>query len=128
MALAYLVGSEGHYGQNRLSPSASTVYASPDDSVLVLSEKDLHLLIELLADTMHDRGRDGAGGYSAATFSVKHVLFALRCLLTHNLNQVLAAERAGLQLNLLLMKALAQYTIERVNTMENLEERSVCRP
>jgi hypothetical protein len=115
MALSYLVGSEGHFGQAKISSSASTVCANPKDSVLVVTKTEIELLVELLANTMHHRGKEGPGGYSAATFSVKYVLFAVRCLLAHTLNQAQIAEVAGPKLNTLLMKALAQHSIERTN-------------
>jgi hypothetical protein len=118
MALAFLVGAEGHFGQTKPSSSASTIYANPDDSVLLLSDIEINLLLELLANTMHNRGKDGVGGYSAATFSVKYVLLAWRCLLTHRLNQIHVAAIAGVKLNCLLTKAIAQHAIDRVGTLD----------
>lgn len=118
MALAFLVGSEGHFGQTKPRSSASTTNSNPDDSVLLLSDMEIHLLLELLANTMHNRGKDGVGGYSAATFSVKYVLFAWRFLLTHRLNQIHVATIAGVKLNCLLTKAIAQHAIDRVSALD----------
>ena len=118
MGLAFLVGSEGHFGQPKLSSTASKLYSNPDDSVLLLSEGEIRGLVELLANTMHDRSKDGAGGYSAATFGVKYVLFAWRCLLTHPSNQIRVAKVAGVHLNSLLLKALARHAISRSNSMD----------
>lgn len=126
MALAYLVGSEGHYGQAKITSSASTVYASPPDSVLVMTETEIHLFVELLANTMQQRGKDGSGGYSAATFCVKYVLFALRCLLTHSLNQTHMADVAGSKLNTLLMKVLAQHSIQRSSALDAESAEHAC--
>ena len=118
MGLSFLVGSEGHFGQPKLTPSASKQYSSPDDSVLSLSEGEIRGLVELLANTMHDRSKDGAGGYSAATFEVKYVLFAWRCLLSHPLNQTRVAKVAGVHLNSLLLKALARHAISRSTSVD----------
>ena len=118
MGLGFLVGSEGHYGQTKLTSKASTMYSNFDDSGLLLSETEIHGLVELLANTMHDRSKDGAGGYSAATFSVKYALFAWRCLLTHAVNQTRVAMVAGVQLNALLLKALARHAISRSTSVD----------
>jgi hypothetical protein len=118
MALAYLVGSKGHFGQANRKDVASNVYWNPDESVLLLSNMEINLLVELLANTMHKRAKDGPGGYSAATFSLKYVLFAIRCLLTHTSNQVQMANVAGVRLNSLLIKALAHHSILKTNTMD----------
>ena len=126
MALGCLVGSEGHFGQAKLSSSASTIYANPDDSVLILHDKDVDLLVELLANTLHNRGKDGPGGYSAATFSVKYVLFAIRCLLTHTNNQARFSNHANLELNCLLVKALAHHAIQKSLTMDTEAAEFAC--
>jgi hypothetical protein len=118
MALAYLLGSEGHFGQTKLSSSAATVDVNSAESVLILPEAEVHLFVELLSNTMHGRGKDGPGGYSAATFSVKYVLFAIRYLLTHDANQILVSQQAGFKLNSLLMKLLAQHSIQRLPSMD----------
>ena len=118
MALAYLLGSQGHFGQAKLSPSAATIDANSADSVLILPDAEVHLLVELLSNTMHGRGKDGPGLYSAAAFSVKYVVFAIRCLLTHEANQILVSQQVGVKLNSLLMKLLAQHSIQRVPSMD----------
>jgi hypothetical protein len=46
-------------------------------------------LIELLADVLHRRSKDGH--YSEVSFGLKPVLLAIRCLLTHRENQMLFA-------------------------------------
>eukprot|EP00980_Cylindrotheca_fusiformis_P010331 scaffold2299_cov131-Cylindrotheca_fusiformis.AAC.18 len=110
MAVSYLLGSQGHFGQAKMKTISSTVHANPSDSVLVLVKSEAELLVELLADTLHNRGKEGAGGYSATTMSAKSVLFALRCLLVHTMNQDLLAKVAGRILNSLLIKALAHHS------------------
>jgi hypothetical protein len=113
MALAYLLGAEGHFGQPR-ARSPPSLYLSPNDSLLVLSEREATHFVKVLADTLHHRPRDGPGGYSAATFSLNYFLLAIRCLLTSEWNQILFANVSGPKLNALLMKVLAQHAIEKV--------------
>ena len=84
-----------------------------NDSVLLLSEDEAILLLELLADTLHNRGKDGPGGYSAATFNVKWVVFAIRCLLTHSTNQARLIHSTGIRLHALLMKVLAEHSVKQ---------------
>lgn len=115
MALAYLIGSEGHFGQPRIRGCATShVFANKDDSALIVTEPEVTRLVELLATTLHRRAKEGAGGYSAATFSVKYVLFALRGLLTQYENQVKFSNAQGTQLNTLLLKALAMHSLGNV--------------
>jgi hypothetical protein len=110
MALAYLVGSEGHFGQAIIKSSSSTLHGNPREVVLVMTESEVETLIELLANSLHERGKDGPGGYSEASSNVKYVLFALRCLLVHTLNQSLMVMVAGRILNSLLVKVLALHS------------------
>jgi hypothetical protein len=115
MALSYLLGSQGHFGQAKLRSTASTVNADRDDSALIMSPSDIVLLLELLNNTIQSRGKYGLGGYSSSTFNVKYVILALRCLLTHSRNQEQVAGKVGMELNCLLMKVLGQYTLDRGN-------------
>uniref|UniRef100_A0A7S4QZ69 Ataxin-10 domain-containing protein n=2 Tax=Ditylum brightwellii TaxID=49249 RepID=A0A7S4QZ69_9STRA len=118
MALAYLVGSEGHYGQPCVHSSSSARDGNIDESVLLIMKSEAELLVEMLANSLHQRTKSGSGGYSAATFSIKGLLFAIRCLLTNNLNQNTLANSIGEQLNCLLFKALAQHSIQKVLTID----------
>lgn len=124
MALAYLVGSEGHFGQRRAKKSHNnnnnnnSTDGSTDNSLLLLSETEALLLVELLADTLHNRAKEGPGGYSAATFSVKWVLYAIRCLLTQTMNQIRMVNCAGVRLHALLLKILAQHAVDQNPTVD----------
>jgi len=120
MALSYLIGSEGHYGQSRARKgfAAASAFVDQDESCLIVTDGEVTRLVELLATALHHRAKDGAGGYSAATFSVKYVLFSLRCLLTHYENQVKFAQAQGAQVNALLMKVLAQYSLQHVDYID----------
>jgi len=117
MALAYLVGSEGHFGQPR-TKIGSTAFPSPIDSVIILSENEIFLMLELLSNTLSQRAKEGPGGYSAATFNVKWVLFAIRCLLTHTLNQMKFINAGGARLNALLLKALALHSLKNSSSID----------
>lgn len=120
MALSYLIGSEGHYGQGRARKGlvAASAFVDQDESCLIVTDGEVTRLVELLATALHHRAKDGAGGYSAATFSVKYVLLSLRCLLTHYENQVKFAQAQGAQVNALLMKVLAHYSLQRVDYID----------
>ena len=114
MALSYLIGSQGHFGQAKLRSSASTVQANRIDSSLVMSDSNVELLVELLANTMNHRGKEGNGGgnYLSGTFDLKCVILSLRCLLTHTSNQEKVARLLGSKLNTVLINALARYALE----------------
>lgn len=112
MTLAYLVGSEGHFGQPRRRALSSGYNDNFDDSAIIVTETEVSALLELLADSLQQRSKAGAGGYSAATFNVKWVLYAIRCLCTHTLNQIQFVNVAGVRLNVLLMKVLALHALK----------------
>ena len=114
MALSYLVCSQGHFGQTKLRSSASTVQANSAESSLIMSRSEVALFVELLANTMKHRGKDGLGGnrHLLGTFGLKWVICSLRCFLTHTSNQERIAKLVGVDLNSLLINALAQYALE----------------
>lgn len=126
MTLAYLRGSQGHYGQAKIKSSASTVFADQSNSDLVMTEGEIVLFVELLANTMQQRGKEGPGGYSAATFSLKYMIFALRCLLTHSSNQKRMADVAGRKLNSLLVKILAQHSMQLSSSLDEESAEHAC--
>jgi len=113
MALSHLIGSQGHYGQPKLRSIASTVQANQLDSSLVLTETEIYLLLKLLVNTLYHRGGgsddEDDGVYLVGTFSLRCVLFSLRCLLTHTTNQEMIATFIGLDLNAILINILARY-------------------
>jgi hypothetical protein len=117
MALSYLVGSTGHFGQERGTNKTAT-YSNQKDSVILLTEIEAILMVELMANTFANRAKEGPGGYSAATFHVKWVLYSIRCLLTHTGNQALFASTMGPRLNALLMKALSEYSVKNNSTVD----------
>ena len=71
----------------------------------LITDREAGALVGLLSDTLAGRARDGPGGYSAATFGAKGVLYAVRCLLTEPRNRALFASSAhGMKLNALLVR------------------------
>jgi hypothetical protein len=113
MALSYLIGSQGHFGQSKLRSAASTVNSNAADSDLVMTASNIEGLLELLTNSLHLRRKEGPGGYYSVSFSLKHVLFALRCLLTHTSNQKAVAKLVGREVNILLMKVLTRHTMDQ---------------
>lgn len=118
MALSYLIGSEGHYGQPRSLGSAPPSPTQPEDLLLQITLPEAHDLVALLANTLHQRAKEGPGGYSAATFTVKGILSAIRYLLTLDKNQKTFATASAAKLNALLLKALAQHAVQRALTID----------
>lgn len=121
MALSYLLGSEGHYGQPRVTGAFSSSSDNSNSntenqpskyhSATLLADYEAHSIIELLAHCIHNRAKEGPGGYSAATFTVKGVLHSIRCLMTNPKNRIVFASIDGARLNTLLLKALARYSL-----------------
>jgi hypothetical protein len=103
IALSYLV------------PSPGTVANDETGSATVLAVHETHGLVELLSNCLQGRGKDGAGGYSAATFTLKGVLFGMRCILSERTNRDAFVKSGGgdnaRRLNSLLLKALARYAL-----------------
>jgi len=119
MAVAFLLASEGHFGQSRATSETTAYYARTERSAMLTNKSEAILIVELLANVLHQRAKDGAGGYSAATFSIKVVLCAIRCLLTSAENQATLATHVGVQLNALLLIALAQHAIRRAPAIDS---------
>ena len=118
MALSYIVGSEGHFGQphNHLW---SCVANADRDQILVVLGSEAPMLLELLTNSFHNRGKKGPGGYSAATFHLKQVLLALRCLLTNAVNVKTFYAVCGTKLNALLLKVIAHFTFKESNAIDS---------
>lgn len=80
-------------------------------SYTLLAEHEAHSMIELLSHCLEIRSKEGPGGYSGATFSLKGVLHSIRCLLTEPGNRSKFASINGARLNALLLKVVAQYAL-----------------
>ncbi|KAL9180826.1 hypothetical protein ACHAXT_011279 [Thalassiosira profunda] len=79
----------------------------------ILDEREVPALLELLSNCLHGRAKEGKGGYSAASFSLKGVLRVLRCLVSLPENGTVLAStvNGGAGLNALLLKGLARYAL-----------------
>ena len=109
MALSYLIASDyKHFGQVRCR---APLIIKDQSSLLHVAHEEVQLFLELLANVLHQRSKEGIGGYSAATFTIKGVIHAIRCLLTNFNNQCMFASS---RLNMLLFKALAMFVIQRI--------------
>ena len=81
-------------------------------SYLLLAEHEAHSFVELLSHCLENRSKEGPGGYSAATFTLKGVLHSIRCLLAVEPgNRAKFASINGARLNSLLLKVVARYSI-----------------
>jgi hypothetical protein len=118
MALSYLIGSEGHFGQPN-SHLWSCVANVDRDRILVVLGSEAPTLLELFANSLHSRGKKGPGGYNAATFHLKQVLLALRCLLTNSVNIKTFYAVCGTKLNALLLKVIALFAFKESNTIDS---------
>ena len=128
MALSYLaLGTEN----NNNASSATAKYGSAN----TLADHEVQTLVELLSNSLAGRAKDGLGGYSAATFSLKGVLFGIKCILSESKNRQLFLESANdgkaSRLNSLLLKAVARFALQNEATSyvmdaETVENAVVC--
>lgn len=129
MALAHIAGGEGHFGQPHVRGSSTTGTTSVGDddceNMLAISSREAAQFVPLFADALHQRAKNGPGGYSAATFTIKGVLHVIRCLLTSTANQIFFAG-SGVFLNSLLLKALAKHAILGDRTVDDEAAEHAC--
>lgn len=118
MVLAFL------HGNNNDNQDKDNVKDFSDD--LLLKGSEAVLLVELLANTLQGRGKTGAGGYNATTFSLKQVLCAIKCLLTNKFNIKTLYLTSGVKLNALLFKALALHSIQDISTIDSAAAEAAC--
>lgn len=97
LAMSYLVlGQENSSEKSKYGPSTT------------IAEHEAHSLIELLSHCLHSRAKEGTGGYSSATFSLKFVLYGIECILSEPANRKLFASTGNAsRLNTLLLKAVS---------------------
>mmetsp|Transcript_47026 Transcript_47026/g.54923 ORF Transcript_47026/g.54923 Transcript_47026/m.54923 type:complete len:800 (-) Transcript_47026:208-2607(-) len=117
IALSFLVESEGH----RSHPGSSNF-----KSVILMDSEGIHLLLELLVNTLHHRSKPGPGGYSAASFTLKEALYALRCMINDDKNFKAFSESCGIKLSSILFKVLALYSVQQVRKMDEIAAEHAC--
>ena len=96
------------------------------DSPTNLADHETHALVELLSHSLHGRGKEG--GYSAATFTLKSVLYAIRCMLSEPKNRHMFSTSTGnngRRLNTLLLKAVARYSTLDGTVLEVIDAEAV---
>ena len=99
----------------------SDIMTSTYSSAIILAEYEVDLLIELLAHASAGRAKEGAGGYSSATFNLKGVLFVIKCILSESKNrQVFVTSMSGRRLNALMFKVIARYTVLNDDSVTNI--------
>ena len=128
MALSFLLGFQGLFSQRTLHKSGSSVHSNKIGSCMILHECDVKILLEVLSNTLHGRGKAGPGGYIASSFTLKSVLRCLRCMLTHVENRKILATLVGPQLNNLLINIVAVHSLNVPKPMVDEEDaaNSVC--
>ena len=124
MILAYLHGPENHAEHDGNDENKENSRDFSDE--LLLKGSEAVLLVELLANTLHSRGKTGAGGYNATTFSVKKVLCAIRFLLTNKFNTKTLYVTSGIKLNVLLFKALSLHSIQDIVSVDAEAAEAAC--
>jgi len=81
-------------------------------SCILIAGHDAHSLVELLSHCLESRSKEGPGGYSGATFTLKGVVHSIRCLLSmESGNRTKFASINGARLNSLLLKVVARYAL-----------------
>ena len=128
MALSFLLGFQGLSSQRTLHKSGLSDHSDKFGSCMALRECDVKILVEVLSNALHGRGKAGPGGYKASTFTSKSVLRCLRCMLTHIENRKMLATLVGPQLNTLLINIVAVYSLNIPKPMVDEEDaaNSIC--
>ena len=127
MALSYLVGSQGHYGQEKTRVGKWVKDYILDRQVLTMKDPfEAEHLIDMLAHSMYRRTKDGPGGYSGTTFRIKYVVWAIRSLLTQPDNQEMFAGNGMEVLNALLIKILALRAIQNATYIDSETAEHAC--
>ena len=111
IALTYIISSSG---------SSRTA----DHSILRMRQSETDVWVELLANLVHCRHKEGPGGYSTTTFSLKQVLFALRRLLRGAMEN--QTQLDDVRLNALLIKVIGLVAVQRVTFIDMQAAEHAC--
>lgn len=82
----------------------------------IVANHEAILLTEILSNSLHSRPKEGPGGYSSSTFSLKGILYSIKCLMVERKNRLVFASTSGARLNVLLLKVIARYSFEDAGT------------
>ena len=115
MTLSYLVLSSENNANLPKYGSATT-----------LADHETHSIVDLLSHCLQGRAKEGPGGYSAATFTLKGALHVVKCILSEPKNrEMFASTINGSRLNALLLKAVAQYSLRFEEVTEIMDAQAV---
>ncbi len=127
MTLSYLVGSEGHYGQEKARVGKWVKDYIHNRQVLAMKDPfEVETLLDILAHTMYRRTKEGPGGFSGTTFRIKYIVWAIRCLLTQPENQEMFAGNSMEVLNAFLIKILALHAIRNATYIDSETAEHAC--
>jgi hypothetical protein len=127
MTLSYLIGSQGHYGQEKTRVGKWIKDYIHDKQVLTMTDPfEAEQMIDMLAHTLYRRTKDGPGGFSGTTFRIKYIVWAIRCLLTQPNNQEMFAGNGMEVLNALLIKLLAMRAIRNATYIDSETAEHAC--
>lgn len=126
MILALLVGSEGLLGKTFVKMNAVQSRKKISGSTMVMMGTEAAHLIEILGDCLHNRGKKGDGGYTAATFNIKTLLCVVHCLLFSDVNAKTLYAIGGMKINSLLMKAMALYSLQSEYSLDKDAAEHAC--
>jgi len=126
MILALLIGSEGILGKTLVKMNAVQSRKKLPGSTIVMMGTEAAHLIEILGDCLHNRGKKGNGGYTAATFNIKTLLCVVHCLLNSDVNAKTLYAIGGMKINSLLMKAMALYSLQSEYSLDKDAAEHAC--
>ena len=127
MTLSYLLGSQGHYGQEKARVGKWVKDYIHNRQVLAMKNPfEVEMLLDVLAHTMYRRTKEGPGGFSGTTFRIKYIVWAIRCLLTQPENQEMFAGNGMEVLNAFLIKILALRAIRNATYIDSDTAEHAC--
>ncbi len=126
MALAILISSEDLSHQGKSDSITSNLVSSTDESLVMITGTECQILLELMANVLHQRSKEGPGGYSHASFNFKMLIVALRSMLNFPSNVNYLASSCGVGLNCLLLKALIFHLFHFSNSIDNEAAEHTC--
>ena len=133
MILWCLFGSKHNFGQGRTSASSHNDVIAiglerTTQELLLMKGLVAQLLVGLLANSLHSRGKSGPGGYNASTFNAKRLCILIWYLLTNPLNVKIFLIACDVKLNVLLLEALALDWIQEVPNVDLGAAEDTCFP
>ena len=126
MALAILISSEDLSHQGKSESITPNLVSCTDESVVMITGSECQILLELVANVLHQRSKEGSGGYSHASFNFKMLMVALRSMLNFSSNVKHMGSSCGVGLNCLLLKALMFHLFHFSDSIDNEAAEHTC--